>query len=164
MHLARFWRHAVMNPMRARAAFPAASLDRIGQAIAAAEKLHRGEIRFVVEAELGTAHLWHEVTPRDRAREVFAKLGVWNTEENNGILVYVLLADRSVEIVADRGIAAVAAAQWQGICRMMEGHFTAGRHEEGALAGVAAVSALLQRHYPAHGGRANELEDRPVVM
>ena len=164
MHLARFWRHALMNPLLARRHFPPSTLDRVQQAVADAEKRHRGEIRFVVEAELHTAQLWRDVSPRERAREVFASLGVWNTEENNGVLIYVLLADHGVEIVADRGIAKVAASEWQGICRMMEVHFAAGRYEEGALAGVAAVSALLERHYPAQGGRANELEDRPVVM
>ena len=164
MHLGRFWRHAVMSPMRARRSFPPTTLDRVQKAIAAAEAQHRGEIRFVVEAELRTTQLWRELTPRERAREVFATLGVWNTEENNGVLVYVLLADRSVEIVADRGIAAVAAGEWQEICRMMEAHFAAGRFEEGAVAGVQAVSALLASHYPAGGGRRNELDDRPVVM
>lgn len=164
MHLARFWRHAVMSPMRARRLFPPATLDRVQRAIAASEKRHRGELRFVVEAELGTSQLWRDLGSRERAREIFATLGVWNTEENNGVLVYVLLADRTVEIVADRGIAAVAAQEWRGICRMMEARFSAGRYEEGAIAGVEAVSTLLARHYPAQGARPNELDDRPVVM
>jgi uncharacterized membrane protein len=99
------------------------------------------------------------------AREVFAQRGIWNTEENNGILLYVLLADRCVEIVADRGIEArVDPNDWQEICRMIERHFAAGRFEEGSVAGVRAASGLLARHYPALGEDRNELPDRPVLI
>jgi uncharacterized membrane protein len=120
---------------------------------------------LVVEAELTTAQLWRELGSRERAREVFALHGVWNTEHNNGVLIYLLLADRRVEIVADRGIdARVEAAEWHAICRMMEGHFRTGAFEEGAIAGVRAVSALLARHYPGAGPGANELADRPLLI
>ena len=165
MDLARFWRHIVMNPIKAARCFPPATLDAIEREIAALEKAHRGEVAFVVEAELTSAQLWRELSSRDRAREVFALRGVWNTEENTGILVYLLLADRRVEIVADRGIDAhVSADEWQAVCRMMEGHFGAGRYEEGALAGVRAVSELLARHFPAGGAKRNEIADRPVLI
>lgn len=165
MELARFWRHVLMSPLEARRRFPAATLDALQARIAASERRHRGEIRFVVEAELTTGQLWREVASRDRAREVFAAHGVWNTAENNGVLVYVLLADRRVEIVADRGIAErVAAGEWAGVCRMMEEHFRAGRFEAGSLAGVDAVSELLARHFPGGGERPNELEDRPALI
>jgi uncharacterized membrane protein YgcG len=165
MELARFWRHVAMSPLRARASFPPSVLDSLQVRIAAAEKRHRGEIRLVVEAELTTAQLWHDLTSRERARQVFGEQGVWNTEENNGVLVYLLLADRRVEIVADRGIdARVGAADWEGICRMMESHFRAGRFEAGAGAGVDAVSALLAAHFPASGERRNELDDRPALI
>ena len=153
-----------MSPARARLAFPRATLEEIRKEIAAQEKRHRGQIVFVVEAELTTGQLWRELGPRQRAREVFASHGVWNTEENNGVLVYVLLADRRVEIVADRGVdAKVASVEWQEICRMMERHFRAGRHGEGAIAGVRAVSDLLARHFPG-AARANELPDRPLLI
>jgi len=154
-----------MSPVREARCFPARTLDAIGREIAAQEKRHRGEIRFVVEAELTSHALWLDVASRDRAREVFASRGVWNTEENNGILVYLLLADRRVEIVADRGIdRSVAAGEWSAICRMMEEHFGAGRFEEGAIAGVRAVSDLLARHFPGTGGQRNELPDRPLLI
>ncbi|HUQ28616.1 MAG TPA: TPM domain-containing protein [Usitatibacter sp.] len=165
MHLARFARHVAMSPLRARRSFPPGVLDNLQARIAAAEKRHRGEIRLVVEAELTTAQLWHDLTSRERARQVFAEQGVWNTAENNGILVYLLLADRRVEIVADRGIdARVDATKWQEVCRMMETHFREGRFEAGAAAGIDAMSELLATHFPSTGERPNELEDRPTLI
>lgn len=165
MDLARFWRHVMMSPARARRAFPRAALDAIQREIAALEKDHRAQVVFVVEAELATVELWRGIGSRARAREVFARYGVWNTEENNGVLIYLLLADRRVEIVADRGIdSKVSGAQWQQICRMMEGHFAAGRFEAGAIEGVRAVSALLATHFPGRAGGRNELPDRPILI
>jgi uncharacterized membrane protein len=165
MELGRFWRHVVMSPMRAARAFPSATLDAIQREIAAHEKLHRGEVCFVVEAELETAQLWAGLSSRDRAREVFAMRGVWNTEENNGVLIYVLLADHKVEVVADRGIdARVDPQAWIRIVADMDRFFTESRFEEGAIAGVRAVSDVLAAHFPARGEGANELADRPVMM
>jgi uncharacterized membrane protein len=161
----RFWRHVAMSPALARRAFPAATLDAVQGAIAELEKSHRGQVVLVVERELTTGELWHELDARDRARQVFAQQGVWNTEENNGVLIYLLLADRRVEIVADRGIdARVQPGEWQAICRMMEEHFRAGRFREGAVAGVRAVSDLLARHFPGSSEGHNELPDRPVLI
>jgi len=163
MDVKRFWRHVLMSPVQAARAFPSSTLDAVEREIAAHEKLHRGEVCFVVEAELTSTQLWAGLTSRDRAKEVFAQRGVWNTEENNGALIYLLLADHAVEIVADRGIdARVDASEWQGMCRMMETHFREARYEEGAIAGVNAVSLLLERHFPARGAGTNELPDRPV--
>jgi uncharacterized membrane protein len=163
MDARRFWRHVRMSPVQAARAFPASTLDAIEREIAAHEKLHRGEVCFVVEAELSSAQLWAGLSPRDRARQVFAERGVWNTEENNGVLIYLLLADRDVEIVADRGIdARVEDGDWERICRTMESHFAEGRHEEGAIAGVNAVSLLLEQHFPARGEGVDELSNRPT--
>jgi uncharacterized membrane protein len=165
MDLARFWRHVLMSPLTARRQFPPATLDAMQARIAASEERHRGEIRFVVEAELTTAQLWRDLSSRERAREVFALQGVWNTAENNGVLIYVLLADRRVEIVADRGIdARVQPSDWEAVCRMMEQEFRESRYEAGALAGIDAVSELLARHFPGAGKRPNELEDRPALI
>jgi uncharacterized membrane protein len=165
MDLGRFWRHVLMSPMRAARAFPPATLDAIQREIAAHEKLHRGEVCFVVEAELETMQLWADLSSRDRAREVFAMRGVWNTEENNGVLIYVLLADHKVEIVADRGIdARVGPEGWARIMADIDRFFAESRFEEGAIAGVRAVSDLLAIHFPAAGEGANELADRPVMM
>lgn len=165
MDLKRYWRHVFMSPAKAARAFNAATLDAIAREVAAQEERHRGEVCVVVEAELSTAQLWGGLKPRDRAREVFAARGIWNTEENNGVLVYVLLADRIVEIVADRGIDAhVASEAWTSIARTIEEHFRAGRFQEGACAGVRSISALLAQHFPASGANANELPDRPVLI
>jgi uncharacterized membrane protein len=165
MDLRRFWRHIWMSPLQARRAFSPATLDAIQREIALHEKTHRGEVCFVVEAELTTAQLWRELGSRDRAREVFAMQGVWNTEENNGVLLYVLLADRRVEIMADRGIEArVSPGEWQAICERMDAHFREGRYEQGAVEGVREVSLLLARHFPAQGADRNELSDRPVMI
>ena len=165
MQLGRFLRHTFMHPVKAARAFPSSVLDAIQREIAAQEKDHRGEICVVVEAELTTIQLWHDVHSRDRAREVFASRGVWNTEENNGVLIYVLLAEKRVEIVADRGITErVAPSQWQAICREMEAFFAKGRYEEGAVAGVRAVAQLLGKEFPGHGAKRNELPDRPALI
>jgi uncharacterized membrane protein len=165
MDLKRFWRHILMSPVKAARRFPSSTLDAIQREVAAQEKRHRGQVCFVVEAELTSAQLWQDLASRERARELFAARGVWNTEENNGVLIYVLLADRRVEIVADRGVdSRVAAQEWQSICREMEKHFAEGRFEEGSAAGVRAVSELLVKHFPSDGSARNELEDRPVMM
>ena len=165
MELARFWRHVAMSPLQARRAFPPQTLDAIEREVRGCEKLHRGEVCFVVEAELTTGQLWRDLNSRDRAREVFASQGVWNTDENNGVLIYVLLADRKVEVVADRGIdARVTRAEWDAICHAMEEHFRARRFEEGAIAGVRAVANLLAREFPPREGDRNELGDRPVLL
>ena len=165
MDLKRFWRHVSMSPMTVRRCFPPATLASIEREVAAQEKRHRGEIRLVVEAELTSGQLWRDLGARDRAREVFAQQGVWNTEENTGVLIYLLLAERRVEVVADRGITArVADAEWRAICRMMEAHFRERRFEEGAIAGIRAVSDQLATHFPARGENPNELPDRPVLI
>ncbi len=166
MDLARFGRHVLMHPIRQRRAFPRSTLDAIQREIAAQEKRHRGQLAFIVEAELASSQLLRGLGSRDRARQVFAAHGVWNTEENNGVLIYILLADRRVEIVADRGIhARVKDGEWQEICRMMERHFRGGEFEAGSIAGVRAVSELLARHFPGDGSaRANELPDRPELI
>ena len=149
--------------------FPASALDSIEEAIGRAERAHGGEIRFAIETSLTPLHVLAELTPRARALEVFAQLRVWDTEANNGVLIYVQLADHSVEIVADRGVARrVGQPEWEGVCRMMEEHFRAGRFKVGSIAGVDAVGALLARHFPAQALRQsaadNELPDRPTLL
>jgi uncharacterized membrane protein len=165
MNVKRFWRHVLMSPTKAARMFPAVTLDAIEREIALQEQHHRGEVCCVIEAELASGQLWRELSSRERAKEVFAARGVWNTEENNGVLIYVLLADRRVEIVADRGVdARVSQDAWQDICRMMERHFGGRRFEEGAIAGVRAVSAVLREHFPATSAGRNELPDRPILI
>jgi uncharacterized membrane protein len=165
MDAKRFWRHVLMSPLQEARHFPSATLDAIQREIAAQEKRHRGEVCFVVEAELTSEQLWRDLAPRARARELFALRGVWNTEENNGVLIYVLLADRAVEIVADRGVdRRVLPEEWREICRAMQAAFAGKRFEEGSVAGVRAVSDLIVRDFPSRGEEVNELPDRPVLI
>lgn len=161
----RFFRHIFTGRVAVSAAFPAATLDAIERAVSEAEATHTGQIRVVIEASLDGPRLWADETARERAAEVFSLMRVWDTEDNNGVLIYLLMADRDVEIVADRGIHAKCGAQaWEAVCREMEQHFREGRFEEGALAGVRAVGAHLARHYPGSGVRGNELPDRPALL
>jgi uncharacterized membrane protein len=137
----------------------------IEEAIRASETTHHAQIRFAVETALDLAPLIRNQSSRSRAIDVFSLLRVWDTEHNNGVLIYLLLADRDVEIVADRGISRlVTPVEWERICREMEQAFREGRFEEGVLAGVRAVSAHLVRHYPGGGKSLNELPDQPVVL
>jgi uncharacterized membrane protein len=137
----------------------------IEEAIRASEATHHGQIRFAVEAALDVLPLLRNQSARGRAIDVFSLLRVWDTEHNNGVLIYLLLADRDVEIVADRGISSrVGQDQWERICREMEHAFREGRFEEGVLAGIRAVSAHLARYYPGQDKRRNELPDSPVVL
>jgi uncharacterized membrane protein len=137
----------------------------IEAAIRATEKSHHGEICFAVEAGFGLVPLLQGQSVRDRAIEVFSRLRVWDTEFNNGVLIYLLLAEHDVEIVADRGIHARVGAQgWQTICKQMEKEFRAGRFQTGVIIGIDAISAHLKQHYPRRGADSNELPDAPVVL
>jgi uncharacterized membrane protein len=167
MMLARWFKHASITPGAVRRAFPDAALTRIGAAIAATEATHSGEIRFAVEAAMPWSYLKRDAPVRQRAAMVFSKLRVWDTEHNNGVLIYVELADRGIEIIADRGIARhVPHAQWQAIGQGMRDAFRAGRFEAGVIAAVEQAGALLAQHFPLAAGERNpnELPDKPVVL
>ena len=169
MQIGRLIRHAAATQWRTRLLFPSATLDAIEQAIARAERTHAGEIRFAIETALTPQHILNGVAPRARALDVFANLRVWDTEHNNGVLIYVQLADRHVDIVADRGFAGrVSLAEWEAVCRLMEEHFRARRFAAGSIAGVDAIGTLLARHFPpvrlpASPSR-NQLPDRPILL
>jgi hypothetical protein len=163
MSLSRAFRHLATPAWIVSRAFPSASLAQIEAAIAATERTHGGEIRFAVEGNLSARELWRGETARERALEVFAQLGVWDTEANNGVLIYVLWADHDVEIVADRGYnGKVANDEWAAVCKGMEKCFKANDPLGAVLHGVREVGALVARHFPA--ADPNELPDRPVVL
>ena len=165
MSVGRSIRHLVAPPWSVRRAFPGVALQRIEAAVQDSEKRHRGEIRFAVEGALEFLPVLRGLTPRERALEVFSLLRVWDTEENSGVLIYVQLVDRDIEIVADRGIAArIPQSEWDGICGRMEEAFRAGRYEDGVLTGIDQVSALLASHFPAGTRNPDELPDQPVVL
>ena len=161
----RLCRHLFETRFVARRRFAPAVLDRVEAAVAAAESAHRGELRIVIETDLDAWSIVRGKTPRHRALEVFAGYRVWDTEQNNGVLIYVLLADRDVEIIADRGFnGLVEPAEWAAVCRSMEAEFRQGHWEQGALAGVEAAARLLVRHFPGTGKMGNELPDRPTLV
>ena len=162
----RILHHRLLDEADTRKAIPPALVERLAQRVAASERRHTGEIRICVEASLPTSYLLREATPRQRAITMFGKLRVWDTEQNNGVLVYLLLAERAIEIVADRGLARrVDPGEWQRIVQRMGAAFREGRYEDGLTQALEEVSALLVQHFPAAPGevRANELPDEPVL-
>ncbi|MFN3629783.1 MAG: TPM domain-containing protein [Casimicrobiaceae bacterium] len=143
-------------------ALPDEAIDRLEQAIAAAESGSSGQLRLVVEARWPLAHVrWQ--TPRARALDWFSRIRVWDTEHNNGVLIYLLFAEHDVEILADRGFnGRVSTADWEAICSRMETAFAEGQFETGLTEGIAAIGELMRRHFPAEGN-ANEQPDRPIL-
>jgi len=165
MKLRRIARHLLVPHWVALRPFAAPVLQRIESAIGSSEQKHDGELRFAVEGGLHLASLWRGQSPRARAIELFAQLRVWDTEHNSGVLIYIQLVDRKIEIVADRGInAKVEQASWDGICRRMEEAFRQRQFEQGAFAAIDEVTALLALHFPPAGTNPNELPDKPVVL
>ena len=165
MGIKRIGKHLVEHHWRVRRVFPQDVLDRIERAIGASEATHSGQLRFVVEGALDGAPLLRDQPARERALDIFSQLRIWDTAHNNGVLIYLLLADRDVEIIADRGIdARVGREGWERICREMEADFRAGRFEAGVIKGIAAVSKELATYFPQTGPHPNELPDKPVVI
>ena len=165
MEWRRILRHLAVPHWTVRRAFTSAVLSAIETAIRRSEATHRGEIRFAVEGELAWSDLRNGVSARQRAARAFSDLRVWDTAENTGVLIYVQWVDRRVEILADRGIAAVVAqSEWDAVCRGLEAAFRAGRYQEGSCAAVAAVGRLLTDRFPAGTDNPDELPDRPVLL
>jgi hypothetical protein len=163
--LRRVLRHLFTPAWLVRRHFPAALLEEIGRRIAAVERAHPGEVRFVVEHALELGDLIGGLTARERALEVFGLLRVWDTEDNNGVLIYVLHAEHAVEIVADRGLARrVGQAEWDAICRQVGSDFRAGQFRQGALNAIDGAAALLKAHFPGRTGDPNELPDQPLLL
>jgi uncharacterized membrane protein len=158
----RFLRHLLSTPLRLCSAFPAASLERIEREIAQAERENHAEIRFAVEGALDILPLLRGQSARERAIEVFSDLRVWDTEGNNGVLIYLLLADRDVEIVADRGVSRID--DWGRICREMEARLARGRYEEAVVEGIRSIAAVLARGAPAREAPRERMPDRPVLI
>ncbi len=165
MQIKRTIAHLLTTQGHVNKAFPPHTLKTIEQTISASEEAHTGEIRFALEGALDGMALFKGQTSRERAIELFAQLRVWDTEHNNGLLVYLLLADRAVEVVADRGIhAKVGVEAWIKICRQMESDFKQSNYEGGVISGVKAITQHLAEHFPAGGFNRNELPDKPVLV
>lgn len=168
--IGRVVRHAWLDESDLRQVIPPATLDRLQQKISTSEQSHSGEIRICVEAGLPLRALWRDTPMADivRARAVtlFSEMGVWNTAHNNGVLIYILLAEHDIEIVADRGLNALVGAQnWQVLVNQMGAAFRQGKFEEGLSQGIDTVAIALRQHFPADGTQSNpnELPDRPVL-
>lgn len=171
----RFFSHLLSNPWQVKRHFSAQALQQIENAITASETKHTGEIRFVVETGLHPFEIVSGKTPRARGIELFGHLNIWDTEYNNGVLIYLLLADRDVEIVADRAIDRhVGYDRWDEMCHEMELLFRKGQFEAGVLKGIEEVSQALEQHFPmseikdarkrAVEQQRNELPDKPLIM
>ena len=161
----RLLRHLFTDHWAVRRAFPPAAMRAIEKAIGEEERRHSGQLRFAVEASLPLAELLRGVQSRARAVDWFGRLRVWDTAHKSGVLIYLLLADRRVELVADRGIhSKVGTAAWEAICGEMQQEFARGQFERGVVIGIRAVSDLLAEHFPPSGGHRNELPDKPVVL
>jgi len=165
MSLKRVFRHLLLPGWLVRKHFPEDLLSRIEQSIRASESAHRGEIGIAIEGGLEMPALWRGVTPRQRAMDAFSSLGIWDTEENTGVLIYIQYADHAVEIVADRGINRfVSQTQWDEICRALECHFKQGDYASGCEAAVKAIGALIEARFPKGDDNPDELPNRPVIL
>ena len=164
--LQRLLRHRWLDESDSRKAIPPALMQRLMQRVAASEKRHSGEIRVCVEASLPSSYVLRDATPRERAVGMFGKLRMWDTEHNNGVLIYLLLAEHAIEIVADRGLSSrVAPAEWRAMVQRMGSAFRERRFEDGLTQALEEVSALLVQHFPLAAGdrNRNELPDEPVL-
>lgn len=164
--LKRMFKHRWLDAADTRRAIPPELVQRLAARVAASERRHSGEVRIYVEAGLPLSYLWRDAAPRERAVAMFGKLRVWDTEHNNGVLIYLLLAEHAIEIVADRGLAQqVPDAEWLAIVQRMGAAFREGRFEDGLTQALEEVSALLVQHFPSEPGEANpnELPDAPVL-
>jgi uncharacterized membrane protein len=164
--MGRILKHLSFTRWHVLRAFPKAAMKAIEAAVSASETSHDGELRFVVEGGLDLPHLLRGITARQRAMQIFSRLRVWDTKDASGVLIYVQMADRRVEILADRGInGRVGEPTWQRICKNMEDAFRAGRFQDGAVRGVEEVGKVLAEHFPPKDDQhSNELPDAPVIL
>ncbi len=162
---ARVWRHWLRGDAAGRRAFPPEALNAIGLAITEGERGHRGELRLIVENAWPAEAVRAGISNRQRAVALFAEHGVWDTEDNCGLLLYINLADHKVDIVTDRAIQrAIEPGTWQAICDKLTSAYARGEFQAGTLAAIEQINALLRQHFPANGARANELPDHPIVL
>jgi uncharacterized membrane protein len=163
--ISRVFTHLFTLPSRVNCHFSTNGLSVIEQAIAYGETRHAGEIRFVVETNLHPMEVLYKKTPRKRAIELFGQLSIWDTEHNNGVLLYLLMADKDIEIVADRGIASkVPQHVWESICHVMEAKFKVGEFEQGVISGIEQINAVLETHFPLQHANKNELPNTPLLI
>lgn len=164
--LKRLCKHRWLDDADSNRAVPPEMVERLMRRVVASERRHSGEVRIYVEAGLPLSYLWRNAPPRERALALFGKLRIWDTEHNNGVLIYLLLADHAIELVADRGLnQRVGVGEWQAMATNLGAAIRAGRYEDGLTQALEEVSAVLVRHFPLEPDQANvnELPDRPIV-
>lgn len=159
----RLWRHWWLDLHDTRRAVPDAMAERLAQRVTASEQRHTGEVRICIEAALPWSQAWRapddravRILGRQRALEWFSRLRIWDTEQNNGVLIYLLLAEQAIEIVADRGMARVVdAAQWQAVVERLGQRLREGAFEDGLTQALEEVSAILVEHFPTDADAVN---------
>lgn len=161
----RLFRHLLTTKGTAGRTFPPETLKAIEAAIATGEQRHRAEVRLVIEHSLPMDAVFARVDPRQRAIALFSQLRIWDTEENCGVLVYINIADRKVEIVADRDVSRrVTQEEWNAVCRTMTEGFKRGEFRDSAAAAMQKLNALLEKHYPTEGAHPNQLPNQPIML
>jgi hypothetical protein len=165
MNYKRIMKHLLSSDIALRGKFSSSVMMSIENRIEESEKLHCGEVRFAVENTLDFFPLLKNISARERAIQVFSELRIWDTEQNNGVLIYLLFADRDVEIIADRGInQKVQPDEWERICKDMEACFKKGSFEQGVNTGISEITTHLAKHFPFNGNDTNELPNKPVLL
>lgn len=165
VNIKRWFRHALMPPWRWRVLFPKATLSGIEDSLRNSSCQHLGELHFAVENALAPGKVWRGMSARQRAIEVFSNLRLWDTEENSGVLIYLLLADRAVHVVADRGINKhVAQAEWDAVVKSMEKEFRQGDFLSGSLQGIERTVKLLACHFPCEAEGRTGFSCKPVII
>lgn len=165
MNYKRIMKHLLTSDIALRSKFSLSVMKSIENCIKESEKLHCGEIRFAVENTLDFFPLLKNVTARERAIQVFSDMRIWDTEHNNGVLIYLLVADRDVEIIADRGIDKnVPADEWERICKNMEANFKKGSFEQGVISGISEITRHLSKHFPFNKNDRDELPNKPILL
>jgi uncharacterized membrane protein len=163
--IGRALRHATTGAGAGKRHFPPDTLQAIAQAITRGEQIHRAEVRLIVEPALSASAAFRGMANRERARQLFAEYGIWDTEENCGVLIYVNLAERAVDIVADRHVGRlIGEQQWQAICQAMTTGFAKGEYKLSTVTAIEQLSALLAEHYPGNGSRPNQLPNEAVIL
>lgn len=163
--LSRLLRHLTTTTASGKRAFPAATLKAIEEVIRQGERMHRAEVKLVIEVALGPMDILRKVTARRRARELFSHYRVWDTEGNCGVLVYINLADHKVEIIADRTVdSALMPDEWRSLCRTMTQGFSRGLFHDSILGALVAMNQKLRQNFPDTGERDNQLSDAPLIL
>lgn len=161
----RILKNILFPTWKIRKFFPKKSIENIELVIKDSEKRHNGEVVFVVEAKLPLFLVLKNISPRERAIELFSRFRVWDTEHNSGVLIYLLLSEKQIEIVADRGITKkIPQIEWDAILERMRNHFQKGLFEKGVILGIAEITDLLATHFPSSKDKPNELSDKPIII